>query len=56
MAIDPLTGQEIKMYQFHKGELTEVVRWGNELLPITNPLTQEIVGQLALKLEVEIEN
>lgn len=56
MAIDPMTGNEIKMYQIIEGETIQVVRWGEELLPVTNPLTREIVGQLALKLEVEVEN
>lgn len=56
MAIDPMTGNEIKMYQIIGGETTEVIRWGEELLPVTNPLTREVIGQLVLKLEMNSED
>lgn len=42
-----------KMYQFIEGEMTEVVRWGNEILPITDHRTTQLVGQLVLFNTVE---
>ena len=49
--IDPLTGNQIHMYQIINGETIEVVRHGEELLPITDPKVSQIVGQLILELE-----
>lgn len=42
--------REGHMYQIIDGAVVEVVRHGEELLPITNPITSEIVGQQVLKL------
>ena len=39
------------MYQVIDGKAVEVIRWGEKLLPLSNPLTKEVVGQLVLKLE-----
>jgi len=38
------------MYQFIDNKVTEVVRHGDELLPITDPKINQIVGQLVLDL------
>jgi len=42
--------KEGHMYQVIEDKTVEVVRWGDVLLPITNPLVHEIVGQLTLEL------
>lgn len=41
------------MYQIIDGETIEVIRWGDELLPINHPLATEVIGQLVLELEYE---
>lgn len=38
------------MYQFINNQVTEVVRHGDEILPITDPKINQIVGQLVLDL------
>lgn len=38
------------MYQIINGQVTEVVRRGDVLMPITDPLVHECIGQLVLDL------
>ena len=45
------TPEHNRMYQIIDGETVEVVRHGEEILPITDPKVGQIVGQLALELE-----
>lgn len=42
--------REGHMYQIHDGQVVEVVRRGDELVPITDPIVHECVGQLVLEL------
>lgn len=42
--------KEGHMYRVIEGEVVEVVRHGDELLPVTDPITREIVGQQVLML------
>lgn len=44
---------EGKMFQVIQGEPTEVVRWGDQLLPHNHPLLKECIGQLVLELTHE---
>ena len=39
-----------RMYQIINEEVVEVVRHGDELLPVTDPRTSQILGQLTLEL------
>lgn len=39
-----------KMYQIIGGEVMQVIRHGNELLPITNPLIAELPGQQSFEV------
>jgi hypothetical protein len=43
------------MYQIINEEVIEVVRHGDEILPVTDPRTSQIVGQLVLDLYGETE-
>lgn len=38
------------MYRVINDEVVEVVRHGDELLPVTDPITRELVGQQVLRL------
>jgi hypothetical protein len=45
-----------RMYQIINNEITEVVRHGDELLPVTDPRTSQIIGQLVLDIWGKDEN
>jgi len=45
-----------RMYQIINNEITEVVRHGDELLPITDSRTSQIIGQLVLDIWGKDEN
>lgn len=49
------TAEHNRMYQIINEEVIEVVRHGNEILPVTDPRTSQIVGQLVLDLYGENE-
>jgi hypothetical protein len=44
------TSEHNRMYQIINEEVVEVVRHGDELLPVTDPRTSQILGQLTLEL------
>lgn len=44
------TAAHNRMYQIINEEVVEVVRHGDEILPVTDPRTSQIVGQLVLDL------
>ena len=45
--------EEGKMYQMIEGTLTEVVRWGDELIPANDSRAHQIIGQQVLNLMEE---
>lgn len=45
--------EQYPMYQIIDGQVVQVVRWGDQLLPITDPLTRQTIGQLTLELTYE---
>jgi len=49
------TAEHNRMYQIINEEVVEVVRHGDEILPVTDPRTSQIVGQLVLDLYGENE-
>lgn len=49
------TAAHNRMYQIINEEVVEVVRHGDEIMPITDPRTSQIVGQLVLDLYGENE-
>jgi hypothetical protein len=49
------TAEHNRMYQIINEEVIEVVRHGDEILPVTDPRTSQIVGQLVLDLYGETE-
>jgi hypothetical protein len=49
------TAAHNRMYQIINEEVVEVVRHGDEILPVTDPRTSQIVGQLVLDLYGENE-
>lgn len=44
------TPEHNRMYQIINEEVVEVVRHGDEILPVTDPRTSQILGQLTLEL------
>lgn len=42
--------KEWHMYQIHNGEVVEVVRRGDVIVPVTDPIVHECIGQLTLEL------
>jgi len=50
------TPEHNRMYQIIEGEVAEVVRRGDVIMPITDLLASEIVGQQVLKIWSEDED
>ena len=50
------TAEHNRMYQIINKEVVEVVRHGDEIMPVTDPRTSQIVGQLVLDLWSQNEN
>lgn len=45
-----------RMYRIIDDEPVEFIKWGDEILAVTDPRTQQCIGQLVLELTYEEAN